>query len=348
MKKRSSLFLVLILIVLAALSIWIYITRTSHPGSHDSEDRDFSYKDTAGITSIFIADKEGRSSHVKRTTGNWVVNEKYPCRSEAILNLLEAIRNVEVKMPVSKEARPHILKFMSANALKVEIYEGDNKVKQYYVGHETPDGEGSYMLLTDISSGKNYDDPYVCFIPGFSGYLQPRFITNENDWRDRVVMNFIPPQLRSVNVNYPTIDRDSSFTIELESTTSFRLKDATGRDLGFDNDRMKQYLAYFQNVSYEGLITGRNKKLQDSLAAVGPFCIIKVSGKDYSQHEFRFYRKSFTDRTNPELGVTFEYDPDRLYMSFDSGREWAIIQYFVFGKLLVNSSYFRTQDSVKK
>jgi hypothetical protein len=348
MKKYRSYFLILLLLALAGLSVWVYYSRTSARGSGDDEARKFGFKDTAEVTRIFMADKEGNSSLVKRTPTGWVVNDKYNCRSEAILNLLEAIRNVEVKMPVPREAREHVLKFMSANAVKVEVYAGEDLVRQYYVGHETPDGESSYMLLTDVESGENYPDPFVCFIPGFTGYLKPRFITNENEWRDRVVMNFIPPQMRSLSVRYPSLPPDSSFTIELVSTTSFRLLDGRGKELPFSEDKIKQYLVYYQNVSYEALITGKNRKLQDSLLAVKPFCSISIATTDYRKHQFNFYRKQVNPRLIPEIGTTFEYDPDRLYMSFADDREWAIIQYFVFGKLLVPGDYFLPEKSVKK
>jgi hypothetical protein len=347
MKKNRTLFFLILLFVLAGLSVWIYLSRKGMVGVRDDDDREFAYKDTAAITGIFMADKDGQQAHVKRGPKGWTVNEKYLCRSEAILNLLEVIKNLEVKMPVPKEARPHVLKFMSANAIKVEIYKGEELVKQYYVGHETHDGEGSYMLLTNESTGKNFADPYVCFIPGFTGYLQPRFIVNENDWRDRVVMNFIPPDMKSITVTHSGLP-DSSFTIELLNTTTFRLVDGKGSAVRFDEAKMRQYLMYFRNVSYEALVTGKNPKLQDSLAAAGPFSSILIATNDFNQHEFRFYRKKFEGQMNPELGVKFAHDPDRMFMSFAGGREWAFVQYFVFGKLLVSNAYFRPAESVKK
>ena len=307
MKKNSSLIIIVILLLLVGLSVYIY-TSKGKMTTVDEEDRAFSYRDTAEITSIFIADKEGNKSLVERGKTGWRVNNKYPCRSEAILNLLEVIRNVDVKMPVPKEARESVIKFMSYNALKVEVYSGKEKVKQFYVGHETPDGEGSYMVLSDPETGKNYKDPYVCFIPGFIGYLAPRFIAKENEWRDRLVLNYIPPDLKNITVSHFGVPADSSFSIDFLSTTDFRLTDGNKKNIAFNQDKLKQY----------------------------------------SSDVFRFYRKPFAGTFDPELGVTYEYDPDRLYMSFNNDREWAIVQYFVFGKLLVNSAYFQPAQSVKK
>jgi hypothetical protein len=346
MNKRATVIVIIALLLLSGAALYLHFSKKSGTTSGDPS-RDFAYKDTASITRIFIADKEGSKSEIKRTREGWVVNDKYPCRGEAILNLMEVIRNVEVKMPVPRQAKEPVIRIMSAAALKVEIYKADELVKQYYVGHETLDGEGSYMLLTDLETGKNFPDPYVCFIPGFQGYLQPRYIAKENEWRDRLVINYIPPQISKVEMLH-TGAPDSSFTIELISTNQFKVTDGRGREIAFEESQVKQYLAYLQNLSYEGLITNLNPRLQDSLAKAGPFAELTISARPLRKDAFQFFRKSFAGMFDPEIGVKYDYDPDRLYMRFNSGREWAICQYFVFGKILQNSSYFQRKQSVKK
>lgn len=346
MKKLSSVIIIAVLLILALISVFIF--KSKHTASTVDEDsRNFKYKDTAAITKIFIANKEGDNSTITRTAKGWLVNNKYNCRPDAILNLLEVIKHVEVKMPVAKDAKESTLKFMSSTALKVEIYVGEELVKQYYVGHETPDSEGSYMLLTDIKSGNNYKDPYVCFIPGFKGYLIPRYIAKENEWRDRIVLNYIPPQLKQIKVQHFNMP-DSSFTIDVNSTTSFKLKNSKNIEIPFDEMKMKQYLAYFQNISYEVLITGKNKKLTDSLSANKPFSEISITTNDFKTSNYKFYHKKPNVAKIPELGVTYQSDPDRLFLQFENDKEWALIQYFVFGKLLIASSYFSAATSVKK
>jgi len=347
MKKYSSLTLIVILLALAGISIYIYRSKSGSTTA-DDDSRNFAFKDTAAITRIFIADREGRKAVIERGKTNWVVNGKFNCRADAVLNLMEMIKNIEVKMPVSREDRESVIKFMAANAFKMEIYAGDELVKQYYVGHETPDSEGGYMLLTNPETGENYKDPYVCFIPGFKGYLMPRVITDENEWRDRIVLNYIPPQIKEIKVTHFDGAPDSSFSIQLANANSFRLKNHKGEDLKFDEVKMKQYLAYYQNISYEVLITGKNKKLQDSLAAQKPFCIIDLSLVNSEIKTFKFYRKHFDGVADPEHGINYSYDPDHLYLRFAGDREWALIQYYVFGKLLVTPNYFSDPPSVKK
>jgi hypothetical protein len=347
MKKRSSLIIILILLVLSGISLFLYFSR-SKLSTVDEDARNFSFKDTAAITRIFIADKDNHQATIVRTKDGWYVNDKFRCRTDAVLNLLEVIKLVDVKTSVPKTAKENVIKFMSFNAVKVEIYVGEKKVKQYYVGHETPDSEGSYMVLTDLESGKNFKDPFVCFIPGFNGFLQPRYIAEENEWRDRIVINYIPPQMSQIKVEHLSVPADSSFTIDLPDANTFILKDLKGIPHTFSEERMRQYLVYFQNVSYEVLVTGKNIQLQDSLKAQKPFSELTISLKDGSRNIFKMYRKKYNGDNAMAHGVKFEYDPDRFYMSFDNGRQWALCQYFVFGKLLVNSGYFSPAVSVKK
>lgn len=348
MKKRSSVILIALLLALCAIAVYVYKSRSRLSTVDDGTGRNFSIKDTASITKIFIADKGAHTSTLVREKKGWVVNNKFNCRSDAILNLMEAIKQVEVKMPLDKATRNAVLKHMAANAVKIEIYSGDDMIKQYFVGHETPDSEGSYLLLTNPETGENYKDPYVCFIPGFKGYLAPRFIANENDWRDRIVLNFIPPQLKEIRMQQLDEPADSSFSIELLNANSFKLKNGAGKELPFDGLKMKQYLAYFQNISYEALITGMNKHLQDSLAGQKPFCIMTLTTTDAGVKTYKFYRKQYIGDQDPEHGIEYSYDPNHLYLRFDDDKEWALIQYFVFGKILATPPYFQSPVTVKK
>lgn len=344
--KRGTLIILVFLMALVAVAVYL-LRSGAGTSSIDKADRDFLIKDTAAITRIFMADKEGNSAEIKREKDGWYVNNKFRCRSEAIINLFEAIRLMEVKMPVPRSAKENVIRFMSSNAVKVEIYSGDDKLKQYYIGHEPADSEGSYMILSKDDE-ENYPDPYVVFIPGFKGYLQPRFITRENEWRDRLVLNFTPPQLKEIRVTYYDQAKDSSFTIEFQDQSHFKLKNTGGAEIPYDMGKMRQYLIYFQNISYESLITAKSSRLLDSLNRSAPFASIDVFTRDQKTSTYRFFRKAYTGEVNPELGVKFPYDPDRLFLNYDNNKEWALIQYFVFGKLLITSGYFQAQVSVKK
>jgi hypothetical protein len=345
--KRSSLITILVLLALIITSVLIF-KKKGRSGTLDEDSRNFKVQDTASITKIFMADKNGKQCTVARTPKGWMVNDKFYVRPDAILTLLETIKNVEVKHPVARQAKEAVLKILAYRAIKVEIYSGDELIKQYYVGHETTDGEGTHMLLTDIESGKNYPDPYVVFIPGFNGYLNTRYIVEEKLWRNLSVINYGPDQLKRIDyVNFAK--PDSSFAINIVNTKTFELSDNKGQKIPFNEVMMKQYLAYFLNLNSEAIFTSSDKSVVDSLTNKGkPFAAFILTDTQNKKHDYYFYYKPVLSATNFEYGVNYKYDPDRLYVNFDDKKEWATIQYFVFGKLFVTTQYFTGSQTVKK
>jgi hypothetical protein len=346
MKNRSSLIVITLLTILCAVSFYLYKNKTSG-STVDKEARNFKIEDTASITKIFMADKNGKSITLERTKNGWVTPNKYPCRPDAINLLLYTMKRMEVKSPVSKNAKPGVIKIMVGRSIKVQAYHNDELIKQYYVGHENMENDATYMILTNLDNGENYEEPFLMCIPGFNGYLSSRYILSEDEWRDRMVINYIPPQLRSIKMDF-TAHPDSSFVIHLKSTTNFELQKLNGTPIPFDEAKMKQYLAYFQNISYEKLLNNFNKRLVDSVQKAVPFLKMTITDTNNKVREFGFVYKSSTPELNKKYGMDYKYDPDRLFLVDEAAKEVSLIQYYVFGKLMQNYSYFLQRSTVKK
>lgn len=346
MKNKSSLLVIAALSVLCAVSFYLYKNKTSG-STLDKEARDFAIKDTASITKIFLADKEGRKITLERKNNGWIVNEKYPCRPDAISLLLYTMYMVDVKSPVSKNAKQGVIKLMAGKSVKVEVYSGSDLIKQYYVGHENQLNDGTYMILTDLSSGQNYEEPFLTHIPGFNGFLSTRYFTDESDWRSHLVLNYIPPQLKTIKVEHLE-NPDSSFVIDVIDTKTFTLKKTNGSPLAFDEVKMKQYLAYFQNVSVEKILTKFNKKLSDSLRNAIPYLSLSITDTKNETKVFNFLHKNSTYELNQKYGIDYKYDPDRFFMKYEGDKEVALVQFYVFGKILPTYEYFLPKTTVKK
>lgn len=246
--KKSTIILLAILIALAGASIYIYKTK-GKTSTIDKDASNFKFKDTASIDKLFLADKDGKQVLVEKKSGKWILNGTYHVRPDVIELLLYTIASVEVKSPVSKNGVISAIKLMAAKSTKIEIYSKGKKVKQYYVGHTTQDHTGTFMLLTNLETEENYPEPFITHIPGFEGFLSTRYITNELDWRDRLLINYRPPQIKEIKLDLHEI-ADLSFVIDLFSMQRFGLKTKKG-NVQFDEDKMKQYIAYFQNVNFE-------------------------------------------------------------------------------------------------
>ncbi|MFN6037216.1 MAG: DUF4340 domain-containing protein [Bacteroidota bacterium] len=339
MKKK--IYVIVMILLVAGLGIYAWkkfeITQT---GTLSVDNQKFKFEDTASITKIFIADKSGKKAELTRGEKNqWLVNGKYPARPDAITSLLKCLLRLEVKTTIGEIRRPHVLKDLAAHGIKAEFYSGDDPVRIFYVGGETQDHTGTYMLLADHKTGENYDQPYVMEIPGFEGYLTPRFMVNEKDWRDTKCLDFIPPQINEVKLEI-TGNPDSSFLIRLHDTKNFQLmtSDAKKINANVDINSIKQYLAYLQNLHYEKLLD--NDKVVDSVRNSIPFATLSINDKKGKQHQYLFFHKQISKGQKEKYGIDAAYDPDRFYMEFDDRSQFALAQFYVFGKLLQTRSYF--------
>lgn len=336
--KKNSIITIIILLVLAVAAIFVYKNKGKN-STIDKEASDFGLKDTASVDKIFMADKEGKNVLLERRPEGWVVNGKFPARPDAIETLLYTIRMVEVKSPVSKAGRETAIKFMAGKSVKIEVYAKGKKVKQYYIGHPTQDHTGTYMLMSDPETGENFKDPFITHIPGFNGYLTTRYFVEEADWRGRLMINYRPPQIKQIRLELHEIP-DSSFVIDLFSMQRFGLKNGKGQQLQFSEEKLKQYIAYFQNVNCEYVLE-KTEHLVDSLSKSGiPFATLTVTDRDNKQNVTQFYHKYPVASKNEQYGVDYKYDPDRLFVKYNGGKDYGVAQYYVFGKMLQTYSYF--------
>ena len=63
----------------------------------------FAIKNIDDIDKIFIADKANHSVTLEKKDNIWRVNNKFNAREDAIKNLMDAIQNIRVRQPISKQ-----------------------------------------------------------------------------------------------------------------------------------------------------------------------------------------------------------------------------------------------------
>lgn len=340
--KKKSIVTILVLIILSGMAIYFYKQKGGH-STIDKEASDFTIKDTASVDKIFLADKDGKSVLLEKTKKGWMLNNTYPVRPDAIDMLLYTMRMVEVRSPVSKSSFKTVLKILASKSTKVEVYSKGNKIKQYYVGHPTQDHLGTYMLLTNIDDNENYPEPFITHIPGFDGFLSTRYYTDELDWRDRVIMNYKAPQIKQIKLDLHQM-KDSSFVIDLISMQRFAIKNGKQQPIAFDEGKLKQYITYFYNLNTE-VVLEKGNKLADSLSKFGkPFATLTIYDRNDGQQSCDFFYKKAIDAKNEQYGMLYQYDPDKLFVRYNEGKDYGVAQYYVFGKILQTYQYFLKRD----
>ncbi len=311
-------------------------------------EKNFAVYDTANIGKIFIADMSKKSVTLERgINGGWFVNKSIPVRTEAINILLKTIKQLSIKYPVPETARNNVLKSLSSDNIKVEIYDLKSQlINSYYVGGGTNDLNGTYMKTLD---GEN---PYVVSIPGFHGILTVRYITNEEEWKSRSIFSLPLNQIREISVQYPK-QMDSSFVINVIGVDSFQLLNYRSRQQInpklVSKDRVGMFLSLFRFINAEGF--ENTNKLKDSILMQQPFCVIKAIDIRNNINVVTCYYKPVSKETLQQFsnkGEPMKYDVDHYYATINNGNDFVLIQQFHFGRLFQNIGFFLSEKTKRK
>jgi len=181
-RQRLGLLTIVSLILLAGLTFWLSRRAATAPLTNaDPEITAFAFTDTANVTKLFLADRQGNKSTLVRSGGDWILNGSGVARPDAVNGVLGTIFAMRVRGPVAKAAQDNVIRQLAASGVKLEIYTKEGLAKTYYIGGPTTDMRGTYMMLEDG------DRPYILQLPGMTGYLTPRFFASDTEWRRRIV-----------------------------------------------------------------------------------------------------------------------------------------------------------------
>ena len=334
-----------LIIALLLGGLTFYLISRSGNSTIKKELSDFALKDTASVTKIFLADKsEKHVTLTRQEDGRWKVNDKYYARPDAIKTLLITIHDISVREPVGLKAKENVIKQLATGAIKCEIYSGDKLVKQYYVGGETSDMMGTFMLLSDVSDPDeivNSSEPFIMEIKGFNGYLTTRYFTSESEWRDRTAFHYFVPDIHTITIEHQG-DPANSFTItQSPGKNVFSMQTLTGTPIPFDTIAVKQFVSYFGNIGFENFANDLPKAFIDSVLATPPAHIITVTDASNKKTEIKMYLKKNNGEAPDDTTAAKPpyYDPDKMYARLGTG-DFVIVQYYVFGKLLQTPEYF--------
>ncbi|MCB9186133.1 MAG: DUF4340 domain-containing protein [Flavobacteriales bacterium] len=340
---NRNLIALLILLILGALAFWVYTERGS--GTIKPELHDFAVEDTSAITKIFLADKTGQNVLLERKSpSEWTVNSAHKARKDAIDVLLETIKRVEMKAPVAKTAHDNIVKLLAGKSTKVEIYQGNKKIKTYYVGDATKDNLGTYMLIEGSST------PFICHIPGFYGYLTARYMTRAYEWRDTEIFDHRLSQIAEVRLDFHQ-EPERSFRIKHSADRRvelFTLYPTEKRVENMDTTAVKRYLLAYQNIRFEG-VQPYDAERVDSIVNSPPYFTISLIGTDGEKRSVTSYRLPANPGATDINDQLLEWDPDRMHAVVNGNEdEIMLIQYYSFDRLTIPWKFLVRDPNAEK
>jgi len=348
MNKRRILYIILF-IVIAFFTVVVLINHSNT--TLNTEETDFSVSDTASITKIFLSDKNNNNVLLeKKDSAGWIVNKKYPALKNSINLLLKTLKNVTVKSPVSKVSQDNVITRLSSIGIKVEIYQSVYRIdlwgiqlfphekltKTFYVGDNTQDLMGTYMLI------ENAEKPYIVYIPGFNGFLHTRFSPFEKDWRSHIIFNHKVGEIESIDfINHEDIA--SSFSIKNQGDKQFALFNKKEKAYpNFDTLKVLDYLTRYNDIRYEAILSDIDVEYKDSILASTPYFEILLTDIAKEKIHLRAFRKEAGADILDLEGNPIIWNRDRLYAEITYGNDaiFVLIQYYVFSPLIKSIDYF--------
>lgn len=356
MKKRN----LIILLVVAVLGVAALII-VGQGSKNATFEQDFHVQDISTVTKIFLADKQDRTVLLTKGNGDndtvWMVNGEYEANQSLVDLLLETLHDMRIRSQVNKSAVPNAIKNISASHIKCEVYQEEplinwfggalqlfkreRKTVTYYVGHETQDNMGNYIFR------EGDEVPYIVHIPGFRGFLSPRFVTDVNLLRSHRIVNLNVKQIERVDLDITDHPEESFAIYRKGDMFAMRVAGAQTDVAYFDTARVAQMLMSFANLNFDEFAINVPKAELDTTFRSNPITVLTITDTAGCMHQVDAYRKFFSSEDVDKMGGDMElydlFDLNRLYAIIDK-KDTVLIQYFHFDNILQPASYFLGQE----
>ena len=310
---KKQLFYLTLIILMAAL-IWFLSTDKK---STISVDNNFAVSDTSSVSKIFISDRNGTTITLTRNAKNWVINNKYRVRKDAINTILTTINQIKIQRPVSINASDNVIKNLATTGVKIEIYTNqETPNKTYTIGSSTANHLGTYMFLAGSKT------PFIVHVPSFNGFLSPRYgiqgnKISEKDWRTTNIFSLKAEKIARVTLNhiqYP----EKSFTLTTDSMT---LLNNSGNAVSFNQEKVLQLLNAFKLLNCESY---KDEKVNIEFAK--PLHELIVNNDTLRTYAIGIGKLLKDKKDN--------FTVKRMYATLNNG-ELMLIQDYVFNKVLI-------------
>ncbi len=346
-KNRIALIIILILGVLAMFLVW----KNQSSTTLDDAANDFVVADTATVTKIFLANLDTNQVLLERTGNSWKLNKKYKAQQQKVDQILATMLRLRVRNPVSVASHNNVITRMSSIGVKVEVYQmvyridlfgliklfpHEKRTKVYYVGDVTKDNLGTYML----SEGS--DRAYVMYLPGFRGFVMARYTPVEDDWRDHTVFRATLSEIQSVKVEFNE-EPYMGFLLETTAKNSYKLTRVADNYPvhTYDTLRVLNLLTSFNDVRFEALLSNTLPPARIDSIIHSPFLHrITLVTVDGDTNVVTTFRKKLQLDYRLENTVEADWDNDRMYGLINNNRDFVLLQYYTFDKLLYPVIYY--------
>ncbi len=322
--KKQNILILLLLILLIIISIYVGIS--NRESSLSKVSYEFAVSDISLIDKIEFENNSQNKLHLLKKHSQWLVNQSFNARNEAIVFLLRMLTTMEMKSPVSIDNQEIVALEIKKNGVKISIFSNENILKQFYVGEYIKNQGGTMMILADANI------PYIVNIPGVATNIAELFIIKESFWRDRAMINYQISEIQSISINNYKNENQSFKIQKINNNYSFIL--LNNKVIKINKEKIEQYLSNLQNSKHDGIDTSLTKIELDSILKSKPEYLLQVTDKQGITTSIKTFL--FPVKNNKEN----KFDLNKLLIQINTDTELFVSQYVIFDILLVDADYF--------
>ena len=319
--NRTSILALVVLIGLVIVGL-LYVNSGTERVADMSTERQFGYAEVDHIQTIRIADRKGHDVTLERAGAEaWTVDGRYPANENAMKNLLQAIRTLDIQSLPASAAVPNYIRSLATNGILVQLFDrGGRKLRGYYIGGGDINETGTVAIV------EGSENPYIVHIPMWTGNARYRFNLWGDEWRSKVVFEVNPSEIEYLSIDYPkqqaksfklTAEGSRYFVEPLYNTGQARREVSRGAAERLLARYEKTYLSRYENDDLQSITEARARL---------PFATIrlKTRGKDEQVLQiFPKFDQGFT--SNTETGEFYQLNDLQSYRGFlNGGEDWAL------------------------
>ena len=235
--------LFLVATVTGALAFWTSVNKGKSGKPIYS---DFVSIDTTDLIKVAFT-VNGETHYVApKTNSTWFIDSKYEVRRDFITTMKLGLARMDVKMPVSTELKESIRKRLLTEGVRVEVG-SEEATKEFWILTNDNDNNSSYFISSKEA------EPYIIYVPGFTGDLTDLFKIKVSDWRNKALFRNMVGNIQEITLNYESFPKDG-FVIK-QKIGGYEVIDMQS----VDSTKLYTYLGLFQRINVENILVDKQK-----------------------------------------------------------------------------------------
>ena len=334
--------IIILIIALGGLGGLIYFAMdlSEKQGTSVRELINFEIEDVSTVDKIIITDKFDRKFTLVKKGSLWT-GKNGGCISQGeVDHLLDAFKNIGFKGYLNDKSKQKFTDIMSAQHIKVEIFQKGEWSKTWFIGPASKDHLGQIMLLDTKENGKS-KFPVVMEMKNMKGIIDPRFHADPLQWKCSDLISLKLTDISYIDVKFND-EKSRGFKVTKKGN-NMKVYQKGKELLNVDPTMIYNYLSNFQDINYNVANYELNRLQMDSLKRTTPFCELTVKGLKSKKETFKLYRIVTSNSDVIGNAEIMDMDIDRLWCQIPTG-ELVKCQYFVFNPLIFGHLFFPQMD----